>query len=419
MPAKYLFGSSQAGGSVEREAANGSSMGMEGEVGDTDDNDSKHDSEPDSREPDNPDTDAQSKTVDIEPESEKTEGRVRKLVIKSDGMNFISSFKRKSLDCKESTMEICHTIEDSDDGDDYEHDTQTLPNFGETCHKDSQPGSIVIDDDEDTNEYSSEKFPQLDDEAEQATLAISSADESEDTQMGDRYCNGNSKLDSVYSDRSGKYKIQKSCFTSSEEKGVVSSVDRFSAFSNSVHDFMSEHSPSNLDVSEDNSAKRMFDETGFEGDVSDERYDTYQPITECLTDTEDNCFYSADLGNEHSSGNDDLLQHSSWDKNHLSESNTQQDSDQDVQAQMDSAINSILRLSHSASDHNSVYSYSQSNEFLQETQSNSLLSDSDNFQVSFGVQGQRSGTRGVDTESSETDGAFPHDLDAAVNSILM
>lgn len=415
MPAKYLF-RSQPSVSVSSDATGGDNHGED------DDNDSKQGDNLDSSEDFGEDCEVVNKA---DPETVKAEVKVRKLVIKTDGMNFVSSFKRKSLDYQESTMEICDTAEDSNEEDDEDNDdfddASAIPDFGikEMKTSDEQRQKIAIDDDEDTNEYSSEKFPSVDDEAERAAMTISSADESEDTQNNENFNNEDSP--SVYGEISYKYANAKDTLTS-----------RHSSFSGAGHDFISDQSPlSNVDTAEDNGENKLFGGNCLDDGNAMDKFSMYQPITEYLTDSEENSFYSAETGADNRTGSDNTLGLSSWrSRQSTSESLSTQDNDQDdVKAQMESAINSILSLSQGSSQNTAMHLFSQSNTLSQKSsQLHSLFADTSDFNTSdfkttFSLQsGQTdSGVIPAEKKTTSVDAAedFSTDLDAAVNSILM
>lgn len=412
MPSKYLFRTQQSV-SISSEAAGGDNHAEE-----EDDSDSKQGDNLDSSEDFGEDNEVTNETFR---EKIETEVKVRKLVIKTDGMNFVSSFKRKSLDHQESTMEICDTAEESNEEDDEEddesNDMPAVPDFGTKRRKmsDQQGPSIVIDDDEDTNEYSSEKFRGMDDEAERAALAISSADESEDTLNSENFSNDNSQLE--YGGSSYKFDNAKETVTS-----------RRSSFSGTGHDFISDQSPlSYIDPVESSGVSRPLSVNCLDDGDTMDKFGMYQPITECLTDSEENSFYSAETGTDHGRGSDHTLGMSSWrSRPSTSDPLSAQDNDQDdVKAQMESAINSILSLSQGSTQNApSLLRNNQSNSFSQRSsQLRSLFSDSQDF-TSLGLQSNQSNSRIVaqrvsENSSMDTAEDFTTDLDAAVNSILM
>jgi len=382
MPSKYLY---QTQKSVSSDATGDDNAGE-----DDDDGDSKQGDHLDSSE--DYDNDMLNQRVDIDTEREKSEVKVRKLVIKSDGMNFVSSFKRKSFDRQDSTIELCDTAEDSNEEEEAQG-APRVPDFGmKHIEMLGEEPSSVTGLDEDTNEYSNEKFES--DEAERAAMAISSAEESEDTQ-----CDND---DSMYAANS---------YNLNSEKGAL--TNSYTSFSAAGHDFIADQSPlSNIDSGESNTAvSRLLGESCVDNSDTMDKFDMYQPITECLTDSEENSFYTTETGTEHGKNTD----HSGW-RTRLSaaESTPHNDQDQDdVTAQMESAIDSILSLSHGAS--NSLFqSTSQT--------SSSLSSHSGNSRPLLSLQSEHHSERqSNDTQEESADDSedFSTDLDIAVNSILM
>ncbi|WAR01839.1 BICRL-like protein [Mya arenaria] len=101
--------------------------------------------------------------------------KVRKLVIKSDGMNFSSAFKRQSLD--QSEISFDH-IGDNSEMDDSCFSPAKRRRTTIDSNSAYESASALEEEDENTNDYSG-----LEDETRQAAIMISSADESEDTQQ--------------------------------------------------------------------------------------------------------------------------------------------------------------------------------------------------------------------------------------------
>lgn len=396
MPAKYLYRTSQTV-SVTSETVS------ENNQDDDDDEDSsdKTVDNLDTTEVNGADNEAECETVDLDLEIKQPEVKVRKLVIKSDGMNFVSSFKRKSLDHHTSVTEICETGEESDDdGDDNTNRSSSVPFSAVDSESVRQHRRTTgIDEDEDTNEYSNERFEDRDKEAEHAALAISSAEDSEDTQNESNYGN---------IDSNSEYATNIKHFGLPGDKENFSEMYSSSSFSGAGHDFMTAQSPLS-NVAAGGSVGRFLGNDGLEDCDTMDKFDMYQPITECLTDSEENSFYSAETGTSRATGSDTglpALRH----KPLAMESISNEDSDQDVKAQMASAINSILSLSQGASGINpSVYSYSQSNHSFQKNNQSNSFNASSNFQPE------------QSDDSLEVTGVSENetDLDAAVNSILM
>lgn len=366
-----------------------------------------------------------------EDSSESNADEMRKLVIKTDGMNFSSSFKRMRMDGLGSGFGGSDELMDDGESNDYEHE------HNRTALKHSEHLTSLDNDDEDTNEYSSDKFDSCHNEQDRAAIALSSSDHSQDTEL-------DSNLDA--------YNVDNSLSQSTQDGGFFQNRRNFelageSVFYNdnelkksklSTKDFsnFSRHASSSVDDSKSSiprGTSSVLDNLTDNGDMddsdSDDRFDMYQPITESLTDSEENSYYSADNAADQRSvmvDDDDDLSEGHWNKTNAQNIpvDSDQESDQEVKAQMESAINSILSLSQGASNNpDTVYSYSQSNQiYSQVSQSNSLFNNSNDLQAEHSFATDQSQTS-MDVVAAESDkppgGDFGNDLDAAVNSILM
>lgn len=351
--------------------------------------------------------------------------KMRKLVIKTDGMNFRSSFKRVSLDSSRSSVdEKMESLDDSET-----NDSDYVQNGGNVTS---------LDDDEDTNEYSNDHFDKFDnDEAERAALVISSAEDSQDTQIDARLDVYN--IDNSLSQNSGQdggeffqnhrnFELTGESFFNTENKSKESTDFRNLSRHTSVDDsktYIPKHSAS---VSSGSLLDNVRSISNMDDSDTEDKFDMYQPITESLTDSEENSYYSADNAADQRSvmiDEEDDLNQGHWGKSDTQNAaiDSDQESDQEVKAQMESAINSILSLSQGASNNpDSVYSYSQSNQFYnRDSQSNSLYSDSNDLQagLDFQTEQPQSSVKVAIGSDNTEDGEFSSDIDAAVNSILM
>ncbi|KAL4224641.1 hypothetical protein ACF0H5_015338 [Mactra antiquata] len=377
-------------------------------------------------------TEIKEEPIDTDSKEEETKAsKMRKLVIKTDGLNFRSSFKRVSLDSSRSSVDEQLSQDPS-------------------MNSDVSVTMDVDDDDDDTNDYSNDKFDSIHDEDERAVLALSSAEDSQNTQLDsnlDVYNVDNSQntVDSDNDEQMFKGKRNFEIHAASDSvltdnrggsnKSLKKSTDFSSEFSShaSVDGSKSNIPKINSDKSIASSITEMDDSDtedkfgGFQSmkDSLTDKYGMYQPITESLTDSEENSYYSADnAADQHSVMNDedDLQIQGHWNKSNKDQIDSDDDSDPEVKAQMESAINSILSLNQGTTNEpSSVYSYSsQSNQFFnQDSQSNSLY-DTNSLQADLNFQAdvpQGSSTNKAGRKSPSDN--FGHDLDAAVNSILM
>lgn len=351
--------------------------------------------------------------------------KMRKLVIKTDGMNFRSSFKRVSLDSSRSSVD--EKVESLDESE--TNDSDYVQNRGNVTS---------LDDDEDTNEYSNDHFDKFDnDEAERAALVISSAEDSQDTQIDARLdvYNMDNSLSQTSAQDSGEFfqnhrnfEITGESFFNTDSKSKETTDFRNISRHSSVDDsksYIPKHSATVSSVSLLDNVRSL---SNMDDSDTEDKFDMYQPITESLTDSEENSYYSADNAADQRSvmiDEEDDLNQGHWGKSDTQNTtiDSDQESDQEVKAQMESAINSILSLSQGASNNpDSVYSYSQSNQFYNhDSQSNSLYSDSNDLQAGLDFQtDQPQSSMEVTAGSDNTeDGEFSSDIDAAVNSILM
>lgn len=374
-------------------------------------------------------TEIKDEILDTEESSaENRAAKMRKLVIKTDGMNFRSSFKRVSLDSSRSDIE-----------DQFSQDRSM-----------NSDASVSMDvDDEDTNDYSNDKFENLQDEDERAVLAISSAEDSQNTQIDsslDVY-NIDNSLSQNSGDNSDHFFKQRRNFDVAKDSALnhdtdpsknVKKPNDFSVFSrhSSVEEkktyipksLSNKSIASSITETEDSDMEDKF--CGFQPmtDSLADKYGMYQPITESLTDSEENSYYSADNTADQQSmmnDDDDLQVQGHWNKTKKGPVESDEESDPEVKAQMESAINSILSLNQGATNEpDALYSYSSKSSqfFNQDSQSNSLYSDSNSLQADLdNFQTDLSQSRSkVAAENSKTTGEnFSSDLDAAVNSILM
>ncbi|XP_060566535.1 BRD4-interacting chromatin-remodeling complex-associated protein-like [Ruditapes philippinarum] len=358
--------------------------------------------------------------------SEARAAKMRKLVIKTDGMNFSSSFKRMSMDSSRSSVEEKGDYFEDSENTDYD----TEQNISDIKHSENLSS---LEDDENTNEYSRDKFKNMY-ETERATLIISSAEESQDTDMESEHAVFNvnksvSKREDVFQNRRNFELASESMYYNSDKSKDTKDFSNISSKHSSVDagskTYIPKHSASfsngSVDIDDDSD--------------TEDKFDMYQPITESLTDSEENSYYSADNGTDQRSvmiddddDDDDDLTQGQWNKTDALNvhGDSDQESDQEVKAQMESAINSILSLSQGASnDPDPVYNnYSQSDQFYNhDSQSNSLYSDSNDLhaEIDFQTDQSQSSMEGsIPSASGNTAaGEFSADLDAAVNSILM
>ncbi|XP_052798996.1 uncharacterized protein LOC128230613 isoform X2 [Mya arenaria] len=338
--------------------------------------------------------------------------KVRKLVIKSDGMNFSSAFKRQSLD--QSEISFDH-IGDNSEMDDSCFSPAKRRRTTIDSNSAYESASALEEEDENTNDYSG-----LEDETRQAAIMISSADESEDTQqeysenpfsVSRQSSIGNSHLNGRNFELSGDA-------FDFNESSKIESVHNNSKFSSYGPNYGSEYQPANSPLSDDATGDDDDDDNDDTLGNSEDTMDMYQPITESLTDSEENSYYpgesrpskhASNLANKEGKFSSQLS-YTGYSQS-LNQQDSDQDSDQDVKAQMESAINSILSLSHTVTDDSAVYQFNQSNAFLHDNdQSDTLFVDPNDF--SENLNSQMNGN----AQMGETE--FSLDLDDAVNSIL-
>ena len=359
------------------------------------------------------------------------EKKVKKLVIKTDGENYHSSFKRQSLESSRSSIEGSEILNGSS-----EHVPADITS--------EPPNSVCNVEDEDTNDFDNDGFHSIHEEAEQAALLISSAEESQDSQTEEventfsdlqsrnsRHMSKNLNKASSVTGNSGNCELTSDVMYINESPSVTidsrpshGSYSRLSRVS-SVDDtrkYLPNHSPVS-NVSSDNDM--IMEETQDQDKISNfDKYNMYQPITESLTDSEENSHYSADNCAEQNSiiidDDDGHITKTSWKPEQQSKIVEQDvsdpESDQEVKAQMESAINSILSLGQS--DSHSPYSYNQPSDIFSNTsQPHFEYSNSGNYQRSAvgrnSIPGLSEGSSyGMENEPNS-------DLDVAVNSILM
>lgn len=349
---------------------------------------------------------------------ESRAAKMRKLVIKTDGMSFSSSFKRMSTEGSQSSAGDHGEAMDESDTNDYDTNLGSVD-----VKKRTEVGSVELDDD-DTNEYSKDMF---DNEAAEAAMIISSTENSQDTQDSslDTYGVDHNHLPTqnginfYRNKRNFEIAHEPDNDSDDSESHLEVRTSRHSSVTNNKQN-MPVHRMSN------SAFDNLLDTADGDDSDIDDKFDMYQPITECLTDSEENSYYSADNTLDQKTividDDDDDLGQGHWAKTDAqkTKSNSEDEPDPDVEAQMESAINSILSLSHGGATggQDSIFtcSYSQSDPFF-DSQSDALFGNSHDLQAELNFQTDQS--KGRDNENGRSSEEIGSDLDAAVNSILM
>ncbi|XP_052243487.1 helicase domino-like isoform X3 [Dreissena polymorpha] len=324
-----------------------------------------------------------------------SEVKVRKLVIKTDGMRFSSTFKRNSLD--HSFTSCSEMGEESESGGEVDSPEKTSHYTGLY-----DPRSSVDNSDEDTNEYAGDNTCSFEEETKQAAILISSAEEGENSQLDDVYSFGNSNRMSgqsavdINSENRQNYELTDQSFHRSNHYESLNSVEQLTGFDPSNDGYIPDQSPlSDADTGDETFTQKTED--------SLDQFDMYQPITECLTDSEENSYIPTAGTDRRQSVGSNI--NSAGSNAQLYESDPE--SDQEVKAQMESAIHSILSLS-SGDAPPPVFMYSGS-------QQNHVLTNNQVRPLSSGHRNSAAHLSSIDNQMVE----FEHDLDDAVNSILI
>lgn len=328
------------------------------------------------------------------------EVKVRKLVIKTDGMNFSSAFKRGSIEQSDASIDPDRDLSDGEGSQSPGEHSQTTHDMVGASYGSS---SALEEEDENTNDYSG-----LEEETRQAAILISSADESEDTQQEYSI---QEQTKAIRHSHSHSYELTKDLLHSNENSkdDLMESIETYHRQLSGIG-YIPEHSP--LSAPPDS-----------EADDEVEMLDKYQPVTECLTDSEENSYFQGDSRSyqpPRSQLTEHDVQQGTMGLTHNANSYRGQDSDpesdQEVKAQMQSAINSILSLNPSAADDDSLYQYNQPRQFFQgSNQANDMLGDTDQDDTD---NDNVNGNFFLLDSGNSTSNSMSTDLDDAVNSIL-
>ena len=294
----------------------------------------------------------------------------------------------------------------------------------------------------------------IEDESSKTVMSISSAEESQaddgdvDDESNENSQNVSPPRFSQYSnsyEHHGNTELASESIYFSQTQSHLETLNSDDHYSNvtpveQTRKYLPEHSPVSND-SFDNEA--VTSGTDFNNSDYFDKFKMYQPITESLTDSEENSYYSADNTIEPNSltvddtenENVPWSQPSGSSQTHpYSESEHSGESDPEVKAQMESAINSILSLNQGAPNE------SQSADFGF-SQSNPLFTTVPAYQSETSDGDSQSEMR-IDEMTPETSGSFTDnvvriddddddddndddvvivgdDIDAAVQSILM
>ena len=289
-------------------------------------------------------------------------------------------------------------------------------------HFDNEPAQMLIDNEtaKAALSISSVEDPQSDDESVENSQAVSPPNFSQYSNSYEHHGNTELASESIYFNQ-----VQ-------SDLNALNSTDQYSNISpvrQSSTKYIPEHSPVSND-SFDNENPNSVSEFNSSGYF--DKFKMYQPITESLTDSEENSYYSADNTVEQNSVTVDDTENENvpWSQSsqlpqarQYSDSEHSSDSDPEVKAQMESAINSILSLNQGAPSepHKADYSFNQSDQ---------LFTAGSAYQHEVGVGVSQSETR---MEEEDTEVSAPctdddtaaeeeeddDDIDAAVQSILI
>lgn len=423
---------------------------------------------------------------DSEASSEPDYKKMKTLVIRLDSrLNFQSSFKRNSLESR-SSLDDSETVENESAKEHMDTSTQESDDDADSVKTEIVDGpytqeELVQDEiveeeivtDFNANEGVTETLTEtptdyskplirtkasfkhfdsqsvrnsMEDENAKAALSISST---EDSQTNDDYdeSNENSRNASPPSfsqyssefEHHGNTELASETIYFNQAQGGSDAPNNEDQYSDAMaveqsRKYIPEHSPVSND-SFDNENINTVDDFNSSGYF--DKFKMYQPITESLTDSEENSYYSADNTVEQTSARVDDADNENvpWSQPSGSsqvqpycDSEHSEDSDPEVKAQMESAINSILSLNQGAPDgsQQTDYSFSQSNQVYSGVPT--YLSGGD------GDSQSEANMKELDTElstsCSDNDTAneseddddvviVNDDIDAAVQSILM
>ena len=429
---------------------------------------------------------------DSETSNEPEYKKMKTLVIRLDSrLNFQSSFKRNSLESR-SSLEGSETEKEST----RDHmDTSTLGSDDEASN-DSVKTEIVdtqytqeeiveeevveekIVTDFNANDGVTETLPEMptyamplkirtkaaykhfdskslrrsiEDESSKTVLSISSAEESQ-ADDGDDESNENSQNVSppTFSQYSNSYEHHGNTELASESiyfsqtQSHLDALNSEGQYSNvtpvqQTRKYLPEHSPVSNDSFDNENMNPVND---FNNSDYFDKFKMYQPITESLTDSEENSYYADNTIEPNSLTVDDAENENvPWSRpsgsaqtRPYSESEHSGESDPEVKAQMESAINSILSLNQGApsESQSADFGFSQSNPMFTTVPASDYQNEASD--------GDSQSEMRIDETTTETSGPYTdnvvridnddddddvvivgddNDIDAAVQSILM